>query len=288
MTENLKNFKRKRLLRFARNDAFTSKRPLGLAILLLFIIVCACYFVFSGVSKVYASGLIGLEVKGGAYFQNLTGHVAAGGNVGGNVPTNITPSDLGLPTTKTEPMLKIAFYVLYDNRISFTYVPYEYSGSKVLSQNIYFNGQEYNINTEVNSKLDLYSYKMFYDHNFEINRYASVGLGVGIDVITAKTELDAASLGLSESKNVSLPIPLIGGRIKISPLNDFSFIGKFQGFTVGADGYYYHANVGVNYKTVGPLSIFADYVYDKVHVDTNGVNGSLEFDGPEAGVRLRF
>ena len=273
MTENLKNFKR--------------KKPFRLAIL-LFIIVCAGYFIFSRVYNVYASGMLGFEVKGGAYFQNLTGHLKVGGLVNGNSPTDMTPSDLGIQTSRTEPMLKAAIYILYDNRISFTYVPYEYSGSKVLSQNVYFNGQEYNINTEVNSKLDLYSYKMFYDHNLEINRYASVGLGVGVDVITAKTELDSASLGLSESKNVSLPIPLIGGRIKISPLNDFSFIGKFQGFTVGRDGYYYHINAGVNYKAVGPLSIFADYVYDKIHVDTNGVNGSLEFDGPEAGLRLRF
>ena len=135
MTENLKNFKR--------------KRPLRLAIL-LFIIICAGYFIFSGISKVYASGMLGFEVKGGAYFQNLTGHLEVGGLVGGNSPTDITPSDLGLQTTKTEPMLKAAIYILYDNRISFTYVPYEYSGSKVLSQNVYFNGQEYNINTEVN------------------------------------------------------------------------------------------------------------------------------------------
>ena len=287
MAENLKNFKRKRLLRFARNDAFTSNRYLGLAIL-LFIIISACYFAFCGVSNAYASGLIGLEVKGGTYFQNLTGHIEVGGLVNGNEPTVITPSDLGLQTVKTEPMLKIALYILYDNRISLTYVPYVYSGSTVLSKNIYFNGQTYSAKARVDSELYLYSYKMFYDHNLEINRYASVGLGVGIDVITAKTELNSVSLGLSQSKNVSLPIPLIGGRIKISPLNDFSFIGKFQGFTVGSYGYYYHANAGVNYKAIGPLSIFADYVYDKVHVDTNGVNGSLEFDGPEAGLRLRF
>lgn len=246
------------------------------------------YLPFFGVPKVYASGMFGLELKGGSYFQNFSGHLEVGGNAGGNGPTDITPSILGLQTTKTEPMLKAAVYILYDNRISFTYVPYEYSGSRILSQDVYFNGQEYNINTEVNSKLNLYSYKLFYDHNLEINRYASLGLGVGVDVITAKTELDSASLNIYESKNVSLPIPLIGGRIKISPLNDFSFIGKFQGFTIGSKGYYYHINAGVNYKAVGPLSIFADYVYDKVHVDTNNVSGSLEFDGPEAGVRLRF
>lgn len=271
MTENLKNFKR--------------KKPFRLAIL-LFIIICAGYFVLSGVSKVYASGMFGLEVKGGTYFQNFSGHLAVGGNVAGSGPTNITPSDIGLQTTKTEPMLKVALYILYDNRVSFTYVPYEYSGSKMLSQNVYFNGGTYLATTSVTSKLDLYSYKMFYDHNFEINRYASVGLGVGVDVITAKTELDSAFV--SASKNVNLPIPLIGGRIKISPLNDLSFIGKFQGFTIGSKGYYYHVNAGVNYKAVGPLSIFADYVYDKIHVDTNSVNGSLEFNGPEAGVKLRF
>jgi hypothetical protein len=252
-------------------------------LLSFFIILGLGYFVFSGipVKKVYASGMFGLEVKGGAYFQNLSGHLAVG-----NGGTVITPSLLGLQTTKTEPMLKVALYLLYDNRISFTYVPYLYSGSTTISQNVYFNGQTYSINTPVTSKLHLYSYKMFYDHNFEINRYASVGLGVGVDVITAKTELDSPSV--SDTKNVSLPIPIIGGRIKITPINDFSFIGKIQGLSVGSDGYYYHINAGVNYKAVGPLSIFADYIYDKVHVDTNNVDGTLEFNGPEAGVRLRF
>ena len=274
IADNLKNLKRKKHLRF---------------ISLLFIIIFSAGYLSLlglGASKVYASGMLGFEVKGGAYFQNLTGHFEVGGSVGGIGPTDITPSDIGLQTTKTEPMLKAVLYILYNNRISFTYVPYEYSGSKVLSQNVYFNGQEYTAAAQVNSKLDLYSYKLFYDHNFEINRYASVGLGAGVDVITTKTELDSALL--SESKTVNLPIPLVGGRIKISPLNNISFIGKLQGFTIGSKGYYYHVNAGVNYKAVGPLSIFADYVYDKIHVDASNVSGSIEFNGPEVGLRLRF
>ncbi len=238
--------------------------------------------------KAYASGMLGAEVKGGAYFQNLSGHVAVGNLVNGFAPTNMTPSDIGLQTTKTEPMFKAAFLILYDNRISFTYVPYIYSGSKVLSQTVYFNGQTYTASAPVTSKLDLYSYKLFYTHNFSINRYAEIGIGVGVNVITAKAELDAPSLSLSESKNVNLPLPIIGGRIKISPLNDISLVGKFQGFTIGSKGYYYHINAGVNYKAVGPLSVFADYVYDKIHVNTNNVDGSLAFDGPEVGLRLRF
>ncbi len=243
-------------------------------------------FVSLNTPKAYASGMFGAEVKGGAYFQNLSGHIAVGNSGNGIVPTNITPSDIGLQTTKTEPMFKAAFLILYDNRISFTYVPYTYSGSKVLSQTVYFNGQPYNIHTSVTSKLDLYSYKLFYTHNFSINRYAEIGVGVGVNVITAKAEIDAPSL--SESKNVNLPLPIIGGRIKISPLNDISLVGKFQGFTIGSKGYYYHINAGVNYKAVGPLSVFADYVYDKIHVNTNNVDGSLAFDGPEVGLRLRF
>jgi hypothetical protein len=100
-------------------------------LLSFFIILGLGYFVFSGipVKKVYASGMFGLEVKGGAYFQNLSGHLAVG-----NGGTVITPSLLGLQTTKTEPMLKVALYLLYDNRISFTYVPYLYSGSTTISQ----------------------------------------------------------------------------------------------------------------------------------------------------------
>lgn len=245
-------------------------------------------FISLNTPKAYASGMLGIEVKGGAYFQNLSGHLAVGNSLNGFAPTNITPSDIGLQTTKTEPMLKVAFLILYNNRISFTYVPYTYSGSKVLSQTVYFNGHPYYINTNVTSKLDLYSYKLFYTHNFSINRFAEIGIGVGVNVITAKAGLDDSSLALSESKSVNLPIPLIGGKIKISPINSISLIAKFQGFTMGSKGYYYHINAGVNYKAVGPLSVFADYVYDKIHVNTNSVDGSLAFDGPEVGLRLRF
>lgn len=236
--------------------------------------------------KVYASGMLGIEVKGGAYFQNLSGHLKIGNSVNGYLPTNITPSDIGLQTVKTEPMFKVAFLMLYDNRISFTYVPYVYKGSRVLSKKIYFNGKTYDANTDVTSQLDLHSYKMFYTRDFDISSYVSIGLGVGVDLITVKTELN--SLYATESKEVNLPIPLMGVRFRISPLNSFSFIGRFQGFTLGSTGYYYHVNVGVDYKAIGPLSVFADYVYDKVHVDTNSVDGSLEFKGPEAGLKLRF
>ncbi|MHB1646855.1 MAG: hypothetical protein ACYCTD_05880 [bacterium] len=237
-------------------------------------------------AKAYASGLFDVTVEGGAYFQNLSGNLKVGNSVNGFAPTNITPSDIGLQTTKTEPMIKAVLSVLYGNRFSLTYVPYVYGGSKVLSQTVYFNGQTYNINTAVTSKLELYSYKLFYTHDFSLDNFVTIGVGAGVDLFTAKAELDSPAL--SESKNANLPIPLIGGRVKISPLNDISFIGKFQGFSIGSDGYYYHIKAGVNYKAVGPLSAFADYVYDKVNVNIDNIDGNLVFNGPEVGLRLKF
>ncbi|MHB8232718.1 MAG: hypothetical protein ACYDDB_07450 [bacterium] len=251
-------------------------------------LVSTSFMALSSPSNAYASGLLDVSVEGGAYFQNLSGNLKVGNTVNGFAPTNITPSDIGLQTTKTEPMIKAVLSILYGNRLSLTYVPYVYGGSKILTQTVYFNGQPYNINTAVTSKLELYSYKLFYTHNFSLDNFVTMGVGTGIDVFTAKAGLDSAASGTKESKNANLPMPLIGGRVKISPLNDISFIGKFQGFTIGSDGYYYHIKAGVNYKAVGPLSVFADYVYDKIHVDVSNINGNLSFNGPEAGLRLTF
>jgi len=66
--------------------------------------------------------LILISVEGGAYFQNLSGNLKVGNSVNGFAPTNITPSDIGLQTTKTEPMIKAVLSVLYGNRFSLTYV----------------------------------------------------------------------------------------------------------------------------------------------------------------------
>ncbi|MCL4542646.1 MAG: hypothetical protein M1458_02720 [Deltaproteobacteria bacterium] len=278
------------LLSAGRIVSISNSKLLRLFCLSTFLVTLAALilvpFMSLNAPKAYASGMFDTSVTGGAYFQNLSGHLAVGNSVNGFIPTNITPSDIGLQTTKTAPVFKVAFLILYSNSVSFTYVPYVYGGSKVLSESIIFNGQTYNISTPVTSKLDLYSYKLFYTHDFSINRFAEIGIGAGVNVMTAKAELDSPVL--SESKNVNLPLPVIGGKLKISPLNNISFIGKFQGFTIGSKGYYYHIKAGVNYEAVGPLSVFADYVYDKIHVDTNGVDGSLAFDGPEAGLRLGF
>jgi hypothetical protein len=255
------------------------------ALAALFLPVLISFILIAGCQNASASGMLGIELKAGAYFQNLSGNLSIG-NPSGILPTKITPSDIGLETAKTEPAFKVGLFVLYDNEISFSYIPYEYSGSRTLSQNINFNGTAYNANTDVTSKLDLYSYKMFYTRDFEFDRYVTFGLGLGVDVITAKAQLDSSYA--SESRNINLPVPLLGAKIKISPTKEISVTGKFEGFSIGQDGYYYHASAGVNYDVVGPLSVYADYLYDKVHVDYNDVDGSLVFDGPEAGMRLRF
>ncbi len=243
-------------------------------------------FISLSASNAHASGLLGISVEGGSYFQNLSGNLMVGNSVNGFAATNITPADIGLQTTKTEPMIKVAITIPFSNVISFTYVPYMYSGFKTLSETIYFNGQTYNVNTNVTSKLELRSYKMFYTHDFSLGNFITLGVGAGIDLFTVNAEMNSSLI--SESKNANLPMPLIGGIVKISPLNDISFIGKFQGFSIGSDGYYYHIKAGVNYNAVGPLLIFADYVYDKINVNVDSINGKLVFKGPEVGLRLEF
>jgi hypothetical protein len=242
---------------------------------------------FSFTQRANASGPIGVELKGGAYFQHLSGSVSVGNSGGLLVPTTITPSNIGLQTSQTEPIGKIVFNVLYSNRISFSYVPYNYTGSKTISESINFNGQPYNVNTYVTSKLDLNSYKLFYTHNFSISRYVEIGFGVGVDVFTATAELDSQQYG-NQSKSVGAPIPLIGARLKISPTNLLSFVGKLQGFSTGSKGYYYHYNLGLNVKPIPLLAVFAGYNYDNIHLNTNSVDGTMTFSGPEVELRLKF
>lgn len=253
-------------------------------------VIFMSYFImaFSFIQRANASGLIGVELKGGAYFQHLSGSVSVGNSEGLLVPTTITPSDIGLQTSKTEPIGKIVFNILYSNRVSFSYVPYNYTGSKTLLESINFNGQTYNVNTYVTSKLDLNSYKLFYTHNFYIDRYAEIGIGVGVDVFTATAELDDSQLNNYQSKSVGAPIPLIGTRLKISPTSFLSFVGKLQGLSIGSKGYYYHYNLGVNVKPIPLLAVFAGYSYDKIHVNVSSVDGTMTFSGPEVELRLKF
>ncbi len=252
-------------------------------------VIFVSYFImaFSYTQRADASGLFGVKLKGGAYFQHLSGSVSVGNSGGLLLPTTISPSDIGLQTSKTEPIGKIVLNILYSNRVSFSYVPYNYTGSKTLSESINFNGQAYNINTYVTSKLNLNSYKLFYTHNFSINRYAEIGLGVGVDVFTATVELDSQQYG-NQSISVRAPIPLIGARLKISPASFLSFVGKLQGLTIGSKGYYYHFNLGVNVKPVQHLAVFAGYSYDNIHVNTSNVDGTITFKGPEVELRLKF
>lgn len=252
-----------------------------------FILIAFMSLISLGTSNVYASGLLGVSIEGGTYFQNLSGHLSAGNSVNGFAPTSITPSAIGLQTTKTEPMVQVAISIPFGNRISLTYVPYTYNGFKTLSQTIYFNGQVYNINTAVTSKLELRSYKMFYTHDFSLSSFITIGIGAGVDVFTVNAVLNSSSV--SESRKANLPMPLIGGMVKISPfLSGVSFIGKFQGFSIGSRGYYYHMKAGVNYNAGGPLSVFADYVCDKINVNVDNIDGDLVFKGPEVGLRLDF
>jgi len=175
-----------------------------------------------------------IEASAGLWFPNADMTVTSAGTgalSGLNGSTIGAQTDLGMPDSKTLPVLTLTLRPAKNHKFRLNFVPIQFEGTATITRNLDFNGQRYRLGLPVTSTLDWTSARFGYEYDFLSKpswfagfileaKYTDVSVNLATPGPPAITEFDRARA----------PIPALGfiGRYYVVP--NVAISGEFTAF----------------------------------------------------------
>jgi outer membrane protein len=256
-------------------------------------------FVLAGSSK--AGPLIDFEASIGLIQQKPRGYVSYEAESDADKIDVKNDAHLG---DKTKPWvkLKLEHSIPVIPNIKLAYMPMKFDGSGVLTKDINWGGRTYKANADFNLsvKLDRVDTTLYYNLPFVKTATAGkldVELGLNIRTVMFDGKLSGTekntNQSISESKSITLPIPMGHLAAEIRPISQVSFVGELNYIGYSKNTYYDYA-VGLRLNSHGfvqtTLKPFVEvgYRYEKLKIDEQDVKTDLKIKGLYGLVGVRF
>ncbi len=239
-------------------------------------------------TAVPAFALPGFEVgaRGMYWFPDLTANVKT--TVGGVTGEFDAKTDLGVGD-KDFPSGE-AFVRIGNFHFRVGYTPVKFSGDKVLTEDVVFNGRTFSASSRVITNLDL---KML-DGEFQYDLLrpdlvvASFNLGLILKVKYVDGKVDLASSGVPEKKDFKAPIPMIGLAAGVGVLkNMVRADARVTGMSYGGN----HLYEGDAFASFAPFPFFrvqGGYRLIDLKIDEDDIVAKLKMKGPYVGAQFSF
>ena len=135
--------------------------------------------------------------------------------------------------------------------------------------------------------LDHYDVALYYGIPFlQIATLGKLNVEAGLNVrmFDLKAEIEQPSTGLSESKSLFLPVPMLYLGAQLKPVKYFSIEVEARGIAYNSN-YYYDLIGSLKVKPYGPVFIAGGYRYEQLKIDQSEVDLKITLGGPflEAG-----
>jgi outer membrane protein len=184
--------------------------------------------------------------------------------------------------------------------IKLAYMPMKFDGSRVLTRDINWGGRTYQANADLNLsvKLDRVDTTLYY--NFPFIKTVTAGkldveFGLNVRTIMFDAKLSGrervTGQSISESKAITLPIPIGHLAAEIRPISLMSLVGELNYIGYKNNAYYdYVAGLRLNSPMRTPLKPFVEvgYRHEKLKIDEQGVKADLNIKGLYGLVGVRF
>jgi hypothetical protein len=180
-------------------------------------------------------------------------------------------------------------------RLAVSYLPLEFTGAGALTRQIVFNNRTFDVAAATSSevKLDIIDAGLTW-HIINIDDLPTriqLGPELAVKLVDADltmTGVEAVTgLSITETESAQVPIPTIGGRLRIG-LSDFiGLIGRV-GYMEYEDNSFLDAEAQIEFSPIPLVGIFGGYRYFDLQVDDSGVFVDAQFSGPFAGAMIRF
>ena len=202
-------------------------------------------------------------------------------------------TDLGLDASDSVFRVDGYFRFSERHRVDFSVFDLSRNASKQIEKDIQWGDELYNIDTIIDSKVDLAIYKMAYTYSLLQRDTGYLGATIGIHVGDVSMGLAEQNLGQAEVGELTAPLPVIGlrGERKLSERWTFRASGEF--FFVeydNIDGSLVDLYAGFDYSVFDNLSLGIGFNRVSIDVDAtkSAFAGSLDWQYSGALVFLKF
>lgn len=255
-------------------------------------------FLLAGSSK--AGFLIDFEASIGATQQKPRGYVSYEAESENDRIDVKNDANLG-DKTKPWAKFKLEHPIPLIPNIKLAYMPMKFDGSGNVTRTIKWGDNRYDLNAGFNLsvKLDRVDTTLYY--NLPFVKTATAGkldaeFGLNVRTIMFDGKLSGTTTGgdsVTESKSITLPIPMGHLAVEVRPINQVSLVGELNYIGYSKNTYYdYVAGLRLNSHGLlrTPLKPFVEvgYRYEKLKIDEQDVKTDLKVKGLYGLVGVRF
>lgn len=248
----------------------------------------ACAFVLLALPAV--SGAAGVEVAVGGWYHEPEGNIAFKPLTAGD--TLDVERDLRYDEeARLTGRLKIDVPGPLPNiYLMATAMNFEGTGRKNVS--FKFGDQTFSANVDFFSEVNLDHYDIALYWGIPLVKGATLNkfnleLGVNVRIVDLEARVRQSATGLSESKDFTLPLPMVYVGAQINPVDWLAIEGEVRGLSIDNDSIW--SIIGrVKVRPAGPLFIAAGWRHEDLDIDEDDVKADVQVSGPFAEVGLEF
>ncbi|RMF82055.1 MAG: hypothetical protein D6739_08675 [Nitrospirae bacterium] len=230
--------------------------------------------------------------------MDLTGDIAVSGSASTTLGTDtlsLEESTDGLGLDNESPVGASAWLNLGPFFAFGRYTPIDISGRGSTTQEVAFGDVTFDVNATLDSSLQFNMYDLgvgIHLLNFDdLPVRIQVGLLGQVKLLDGNVEVTGTEAGTgataTESQDFTLPIPMVGGRLKLG-LADFLAV-EVRGAAIGYSGdHLYDAEARVELSPIPFVGVSGGYRIIDLAVDQSDVNLNATFDGPFVEAFIRF
>ena len=228
-----------------------------------------------------SSHAIGLEVAVGGWYQDPGGDLAYKG-LGVNDTLSIE-NDLGYDSEfRFTGRAKIDMPLLIPN-VYLMATPMSFDGTGTKTIGFSFGDINFSRDVEYYSKVNLnhYDIGLYYGLPFlglATLKTLNVDVGLNVRIVEFDAEIRQDTLGLTESKSLTVPIPMIYVGVQFKPVKRIAIEGEGRGLVIGKNKYV-SLIARLKAKIFGPVFVAGGYRYDLIDIDQSDVKFDATIDG---------
>ena len=228
-----------------------------------------------------------IGVRGYYWFPELSGVIRS--DDAGIVGTELDlEDDLGLDN-ESYPVVE-AFAGIGKHHLSLAFYKLDYDGDTVLTKDIYFNGELFQVNERITSSLEYDNYDVMYRYDLiDLENFlagGSLGLVARLMVFDGSASITSATA--TAEKDFTAPVPLVGANFHVGILKDIIEARVLVTGMEYKDNTVFDGQAEISLTPFPFLDIHGGYRIFKINVDEDDVKFDFDNSGLYVGLTLSF
>lgn len=224
--------------------------------------------------------------KAGYYTLNPEGDIAVSGS---GIPGTKVDMDEDLSLDDSDDFFAEAILQFGDFRLYAGYLPINFSGESILTQDVDFNGETFVIGSHVETEVQIDIYEAglawFLINLDDMPVRIQFGPEVAVKYVDASLKMQDDSL--IEAETLGVALPSVGARLRVAVADYLGVVGR-AGYIEYNDNSFMDFDAQVELSPLPLVGVYAGYRYLDLDVDESDVFIDATFSGPYAGAMVRF